>query len=186
MVKYFFVSFVSFLSLILLPMASSQAASRFSSDYSDIVNDCSCMENNLAEGQDCGHFNCKDIFGYQVQKLYDGSACDRGQVHIIKGATLVVSLNGVPNKVEWRIANGHPFAIIYRVKAPMELCSEETGPPMQGEKLVVIGLGEYSSISAQIDATTAQANKDIRSIADHAYERIQNAQSINRDESGHK
>jgi hypothetical protein len=56
-------------------------------------------------------------------------------------------------KIEWRMANGKPFAVILRIE----------------DKLYVKGLRGYEKIDYDIDAKTPDANQQARDMADKAY-----------------
>lgn len=70
-------------------------------------------------------------------------------------------------KVEWRMANGKPFAVIVRV----DINDQDAAIPKKtGEELAILGLKGYENISESIDAKTPKANEKAREIADKGYE----------------
>ncbi len=69
-------------------------------------------------------------------------------------------------KVEWRMANGKPFAVIVRVDVNDQ---DSTIPKKTGEQLAILGLKGYENISESIDAKTPQANEKAREITDKGY-----------------
>lgn len=165
MKRTFLVGVVS--SVLLSSLA--QAETKFTSRYIDTADDCSCVEKDLEEGQDCTQFKCKEINGYQIQTLFDGSACDIGKLVISKDSKKLLTLNEVPKKLEWRFANDEPFAIIYRIKGPNKVCADQLALSVKKETLIVSGLGKFSAINGQIEAKTANANVKIREIADQGF-----------------
>jgi hypothetical protein len=75
------------------------------------------------------------------------------------------------HKIEWRLANGKPFAVIYRIDKSKSDQPEEMWRPENktGEFLVIKGLKGYEYIDFEIDAKTPQANLKAREMADGAY-----------------
>lgn len=165
MTRHFFITVFILTSFI----PSLQAKIKFSSRYIDVSSDCTCLERNLQEGQDCTQFKCKDMAGYQTQTAFNGSACDLGILKIVKGTRTSLSINEVPSKIEWRFADNEPFAVIYRLKGPSENCADQLGLTSKKEKLVISGLEKYSTISGQINAKTKNANEKAREIADQGF-----------------
>jgi hypothetical protein len=76
-------------------------------------------------------------------------------------------------RIEWRLANGKPFAVIYRiVKSKTEQPEEMWRPENRGGELLVIkGLKGYEHIDLELDAATPDANVKAREMADSAYAR---------------
>ena len=81
-------------------------------------------------------------------------------------------------KVEWRLANGKPFAVITRftIFTPDEM---EAGKDLTNDYskfpqiLVVKGLTGFEQIDFEIDAKTNDANKKARDLADANYRKKQ-------------
>jgi len=76
-------------------------------------------------------------------------------------------------KVEWRFANGKPFAVIFRIDVTkgssadgIDMWSKEN---KTGEALVVKGLKGFEHIDFEVDAKTPNANAKAREMADAAY-----------------
>jgi hypothetical protein len=82
------------------------------------------------------------------------------------------TINWTQKTVEWRLANGKPFALIMRkyAYAGSEQCA--TGGKITGESLIVVGLKGYE-IDETVDAKTPNANAKARDLADKAYARVQ-------------
>lgn len=158
--------------LISISVSSSVGAEgRYSSRYFDTAKDCSCIEKNLQDGQDCTRFYCKEMSGYKTVVSYDGSACDLGRLQILKHNKLVISIEEVPSKIEWRYAGSEPVALIYRKKGNSKTCDEQLGLSIEKETLFVAGLGKFAGLSDQVDAKVPEANLKAREIADRFLEK---------------
>ena len=113
---------------------------------------------------------CKGLAGYAVDISY--SACSssftltRGDERISLG---MQAIDWPQKTVEWRLANGKPFAVIMRVYeyAGNELCS--TAGKIKSESLTVQGLKGYEQIEGSVDARTPNANIKARELADKAF-----------------
>jgi hypothetical protein len=113
---------------------------------------------------------CKGLDGYAFDISY--SACSssfsltRGDENISLGMQAI----GWPQKtVEWRLADGKPFAVIVRMYeyAGNEMCS--TAGKIKGETLMVQGLKGFEHIAESVDARTPNANVKAREVADKGY-----------------
>ena len=162
---------------------STPAAAAFTSAYTDLNKDCEAAfkEEEVGEGQDMP-LKCKGYGGYHISIGYSAF-----------GSHLSVGLEGDENfstslasqsigysdekgrKVEWRMADGKPFAVILRISNYDEAKSEATGDsPYQekyktGESLVVKGLKGYERIDFKVDAKDPKANEKAREMADSNY-----------------
>jgi hypothetical protein len=114
---------------------------------------------------------CKGPGGYDINISY--SACtsefsvDKGE-ESIPFATQSVAWK--QKTVEWRLANGKPFAIIMRAYeyAANEYCA--IGDKITGEFLIVKGLKGYEQIDEKVSVKgTPNPNAKARAIADKAY-----------------
>lgn len=113
---------------------------------------------------------CKGLDGYFVEVSY--SACSssfsltRGEEGISLGMQAV---DWKQKTVEWRLADGKPFAIIMRVYeyAGNDLCSN--AGKIKGESLTVQGLKGFEHLQESVDARTSNANVKAREIADEGY-----------------
>ena len=167
------------LILILLIGASlsstgAPAPTRFSSAYTTLTKCGSGMtkkEEREAEknGSDIPT-RCKGYGGYDVYIYY--SACSsiftlaKGDESISLGMQAV---NWKQKTVEWRLANGKPFAVIMRVYdyAGDDLCA--SNGKITGSSLIVKGLKGYD-IDETVDAkSTPNPNAKARELADKAY-----------------
>jgi hypothetical protein len=154
--------------------AAVQGATRFSSEYSALTKCGSGMtkqEEREAEkhGSDIPT-KCKGYGGYYVDISY--SACS-SSFSLVKGEENI-SLgmqagNWKQKTVEWRLADGKPFAIIMRVYdyAGDEQCA--TGGKITGESLIVRGLKGFE-IDETVDVkSTPNPNLKARELADKGY-----------------
>jgi len=154
--------------------ATLQSKPVFSSSYTSLTNCGSGMtkkEEREAEkhGSDIPS-KCKGLAGYAVDISY--SACSssfsltRGDERISLG---MQAIDWKQKTVEWRLADGKPFAVIMRVYeyAGNDLCS--TAGKIKSESLTVQGLKGYEHIEGSVDARTPNANVKARELADKAF-----------------
>jgi len=154
--------------------AALQSKPVFSSSYTTLTNCGSGMtkkEEREAEkhGSDIPS-KCKGLAGYAVDISY--SACSsnftltRGDEHISLGTQ---AIDWPQKTVEWRLADGKPFAVIMRVYeyAGTDLCS--TAGKIKSESLMIQGLKGYEQIEGSVDARTPNANVKARELADKAF-----------------
>jgi hypothetical protein len=155
-------------------MAYSQDTSvTFSSAYTYLSKECNWAypESDLAEGQD-NALACKGFDKYRLFIYF--SALDSFLTIQLKANPDKVILNpavaGINEKkgvVEWRMANGIPFAIIVRSK---EYSNTEEGRKVFKESLIVRGLEHFSGISGSVSVrNNKRANEEARNLADDGY-----------------
>jgi hypothetical protein len=159
------------------PMAPpAQGATHFSSVYSPLTKCGSGMtkkEEREAEkhGSDIPS-RCKGFGGYVVDISY--SAC-ASNFRLVKGDERISlgmqAVNWRQKTIEWRLADGKPFAVIMRVYeyAGNDLCA--TDGKVTRESLIVTGLKGFE-IEETVDAKTPNANLKARELADKAYAKI--------------
>jgi hypothetical protein len=71
-------------------------------------------------------------------------------------------------KVEWRLADGKPFAVIYRIDLWSE-ADEQGARKKLGEQIRVVGL-KNKNIEFKVDVkTTPNPNEEARRLADSGY-----------------
>ena len=163
---------------------SQSGAPKFSSVYTDLNRDCKSAltkkEEKEAEerGTDIPE-RCKGYGGYYVDVGYSAMA---SSISIYQqGSDDSIGLGMFPlnyvdekgRKIEWRLADDKPFAVIMRVP---EYSGEGTSSAdiwdpknKTGESLRVRGLKGYEYIEGKIDAKTPSANVKAREIADNAF-----------------
>jgi hypothetical protein len=134
---------------------------KFSSVYTDLNKQCKAAlkESEIGEGQDMPQ-NCKGYGGYRISIGYSAMyahliAETLDGKHSIPLTTAQINYDMEKGrKIEWRMANGKPFAVILRVE----------------DKLLVKGLRGYEKIDYDIDTkTTPNPNQQAREMADKAY-----------------
>lgn len=119
--------------------------------------------------------------GYSFHETYSARAAYRGVVSAAKPnyeTPLSVKrgegLQVCRDTVEWRTANGKPFAVIARIETfdGSDRGGGELAPESRtGQFLIVRGLRGYEYIAADINAADKNANAKARSVADAAYRR---------------
>jgi hypothetical protein len=139
--------------------SSKSTAPKFSSVYTDLNTQCRNAVKEVGEGQDMP-LNCKGYGGYRIYIYY--SAANAWLAAETSDGKTSIPLTGAQlnydrekgRKIEWRLANGKPFAVILRVEG----------------KLQIRGLKGYEQVVEEVDPkTTANANEQAREIADKAY-----------------
>jgi hypothetical protein len=71
--------------------------------------------------------------------------------------------------VEWRLANGKPFAVIMRMYDYAGTPECNTAGKITGSSLIVKGLKGFESIDQSVDGNTPNANVKARELADKGY-----------------
>lgn len=154
--------------------AAPQANHVFSSNYTALTKCGSGMtkkEEREAEknGSDIPTL-CKGYDGYNVYIYYSACASffsiTKGEESISLGTQTV---DWKQKSVEWRMANGKPFAVIMRVYEYEgdDLCS--SNGKIKGESLLVQGLKGFEHIEQSVDARTPNANLKARELADKGF-----------------
>ena len=139
---------------------SDKNALKFSSVYTDTTKDCKGAE---------PVFTCKGFGDYKfvmdVGGVFQNARIESSKSDYNLTVAERQSIGWNP-KVEWRMANGKPFAVIARVDVNDENADV---PKKTGEKLIVKGLKGYENIDDSIDAKMPQANEKAREIADQKF-----------------
>lgn len=152
-------------------------ATQFLSVYTDLSKQCRNAFKRVGEGQDMP-LKCKGYGGYEIGIGY--SAMSSHLVISPVGGDAVVSVMSQPlsyydnKKIEWRLANGKPFAVIIRVnRYKDESGNIDAGTYAEqnktGESLLVKGLKGYENIDGAVDAKLPDANAKARQLADQSY-----------------
>ena len=154
---------------------------KFTSVYTDLDKDCKDAwvgkdkKEALSRGQDIPQ-TCKGFGGYTPYISY--SAIE-SYLSLRKGDDENSFVSVRPNdskfieqpggKLEWRLANGKPFAVIVRFahfKSDYEGDAPFDTKNKTGESLVVKGLQGFEKIDFELDAKTPNANQKARDLAD--------------------
>lgn len=144
----------------------------FTSIYTSLGRGCKVLKGG--NGTDDGSL-CRGPGKYQV-RVYGSAAAlminaeIRGTSEGFPLAVLSIWFDESKTKVEWRMANGKPFAAIMRV--PKYGKSTDSDPyfgKVEGEQLIIRGLKGFTELESSVDAKTPGANAAARQIADKAY-----------------
>lgn len=156
-------------------------AVKFSSVYTDLKTQCGSAltrkEEKEAEamGQDIPSL-CKGYGGYEIFLSSDGATAQfqvriktkKVEKEVVVTENLYISDPIYRQKVEWRLADGVPFAVIFR----RDVNDEPEDPSVRkkiGEVLRVVGLKD-KKINFEVDVKkTPNPNEEARSLADKAY-----------------
>lgn len=160
-------------------VSSHGQAEKFSSLYSNLKTDCKAAV-RLKKGEENGQdmpLKCKGYGGYEIRIDYSAAASNLRAQPLGDKSDDAIMMGMQPidydqtRKVEWRLANGKPFAIIYRiVKSKTEQPEEMWSPKnLAGEFLIIKGLKGFEQIALELDAKTPNANIKAREMADGAY-----------------
>lgn len=145
----------------------------FSSVYTELKNGCTS-----SGGEEGGHVStfCKGPGGYQIHYFdsattLEFSAASDDMEFSQKLASQALDYDTANRKVEWRLANGKPFAVIIRKNTYQQGDDGLIAYPTKytGELLVIKGLKGYEMIDGNVDATAINANQTARELADNAF-----------------
>lgn len=158
-----------------LRSVTGQDAAKFSSAYTALTKCGSGMtrkEEKAAEQQGSDiPTRCKGYDGYDIYIYY--SACSSHFTADKGGESIPLATQTVDWKqktVEWRMANGKPFAVIMRAYEYSGTDDCPTGGKITGEVLIVKGLKGYERIDEAVKVKgTPNANIKAREIADKGY-----------------
>ncbi len=155
------------------------AATTFTSVYTDMKNDCKTLEDppGAEEGGDPAG-ECKGYGGYRIFISHSASAANYSVENLknpdesIDMGTDYSGYGEKGEKVEWRMANDKPFAVIMRIGKYKELddpAYQYTDKNRIGSTLVVKGLKGWEHIDFKVDGATPNANEKAREMADQNY-----------------
>ncbi len=151
---------------------TAKSQPRFTSVYTNLGSACSTA--GSPEGTDESSV-CKGVGGYEIHIYASAAALHinaelKGSDKTIPLAILDIGFQESKTRVEWRLANKEPFAVIFRIPIYAEPTDESPYfGKMVGEKLVVRGLKGFEKINHSVDVTTPNANVKARQLADAAY-----------------
>lgn len=173
--KKFKLALIVGLSLVCTLAVSAQKA-KMTSVYTNMQTDCAAESKVEADEVP---FICKAVDGYRVRIVPAGAWAETIEI-VDKSGEVVTSFGNVGygysttnnRKVEWRMADGKPFAAILRVnvydseKALDAGDSPFLGKYKTGEKLMIRGLAGYSQIEFEVDGKDKDANLKAQKMAD--------------------
>ncbi len=161
---------------------SSETTGGFYSEYTDLEKECNTPE---GQGEEGGHVStyCKGPDKYRVHMFDTAGTMEitvdaPGSDEYILIVSEKVSFTTKGKKLEWRIKNGVPFAVIMRANKYSLDENELIKYPVKvtGEYLFVRGLHGFESIRADVNVgTTRYANEEARKIADEGYLKVSQA-----------
>ncbi len=166
--------------LLSQPVASGGQPARFASLYTDLRTDCRAAiklkKGEELQGEDMP-LRCKGYGGYEVRIDYSAASSNLRVQPLGDKSDEAIALGMQPisydrrRKIEWRLANGKPFAVILRIDKSKTDQPEEMWRPQNkaGESLMVKGLKGHEQIEFEVDARTPNANLKAREMADAAY-----------------
>ncbi len=159
-------------------------ATQFSSVYTNLNSECknAFKESEVNEGSDMP-LRCTGYGGYYIYIWYSAWASQIAvQMKGNEDVSIFLAMQPLNysdekgRKIEWRMADGKPFAVIARISNYSDKAGADGGNPFDpkyktGESLVVKGLKGYENIDGTIDAKTPDANAKARQLADEKYKR---------------
>jgi hypothetical protein len=176
MSKLFIILALTFVFAIL---TNAQVA-KMTSVYTNLQTDCKAESKVEADEVP---FICKGFGGYRVRINPAGAWAETIEIVDAKGETVTslgthgygFSTSG-KKMLEWRMANGKPFAVIFRVNKYDSKKSIEDGdnPFLDkykiSEALLIQGLDGYSQIAFEVDAKEKNANAKAQKMADENFQ----------------
>ena len=158
--------------------AQKKPAVKFTSVYTNLTRNCKTLR--ASHGSDEGSL-CRGAGNYQVRVYYSAAAAHvraeiKGKDESVMLAMLGMDFDERKVTLEWRLANGKPFAVIMRVPIYGEPSRDPAGSDdpyfgkVIGQRLTVNGLiGFEETVKGEVDAKTPNANAKARELADKAY-----------------
>lgn len=155
-------------------------AAKMSSIYTNLKTDCRAEEKVAADEVP---FICKAVGSYRARIIPAGAWAETIEIVNMRGET-VASLGthgyGYSTRgkriLEWRLANGNPFAVIFRINKFDSKDSPENGDSpyldkyKTGEALIIRGLDGYSQIDFEVDGKAKNANLSAQKKADENFQ----------------
>lgn len=173
---------VVLLVLIGASAQSAQAQSKFTSVYTDMKKDCKIIREPTSAQHESGDpaSECKGFGGYRIFISHSAQAAGLS-VENLKNPNENVFLGsdygayGDRNeKIEWRLRDGKPFAVIARFGKYKTGANDENPFDFNnrtGSTIVVKGLRGFEHIDFAIDGATVKANEKARQTADRAFKK---------------
>lgn len=160
------------------PSRKSEAV-KFSSLYTDLNRDCRNALKSVGEGQDMP-LRCKGYGGYKISIGFSAMASHLSVDSLNDEYTNSLAMQKIDydqekgRKIEWRLADGKPFAVIMRISkykdenaGTLEYFSERN---KAGEFLIVKGLKGHEKIDFEVDVKSGgNPNEKARQLADSNY-----------------
>lgn len=158
-------------------VAQPERAAKFTSLYTDLNKDCRSALTKAQEREaerigDDIPMVCKGYGGYEISLASHGTMTlfevrKRGGESVVQ-ETMFIGDPIYTRKVEWRLADGVPFAVIYRRDVNDEP-EDQSQKKKIGEVLRVVGL-QNKKIDFEVDVKKSpNPNAEARRLADRAY-----------------
>lgn len=162
---------IAVICLVASVSAQVKKAPRFTSIYTNLKKSCKSFDGS---GGSDGYSICRGPGGYRVRIYYSATTTQiNAELKSKDGnfpiATAALDFEWDKSKIEWRLANGKPFAVIMRIPKYGDPAEGEYIGKVIGQELVVTGLFGFESLKTSIDAKTAGANALAREAADSEY-----------------
>ncbi|HQU86413.1 MAG TPA: hypothetical protein PKY59_25005 [Pyrinomonadaceae bacterium] len=171
--------FIALLTIFCAFSANAQVA-KMTSVYTNLKTDCQPEVKVVADEVP---FICKAVGGFRVRIIPAGAWAETIEI-VDKNKETVASLGthgygySIVGKrmLEWRMANGKPFAVIFRInKYSSEEALESGDNPYldkykTGEALIIRGLTGYSQIDFEVDGKEKNANVKAQKLADENFQ----------------
>lgn len=173
--------FIVFLLIATFSVISANAQiAKMTSVYTNTQTDCKAESKVEADEVP---FICKEVGEFRLRIIPAGAQAEMLEIVNKEGET-VASLGNVgygyttttKRMLEWRMANGKPFAVIFRVFTYDEQKATDAGDNpyllkyKTGEKLLVRGLTGYSQIDFEVDGKDKNANVKAQNLADSNFQ----------------
>ncbi len=167
--------------LLCFALETEAQSNRFSSVYTNLKTECRPAfkpKKGDPSGEDIP-LKCKGYGGYEVRIDYSAASANLRLQPARGNSDESINLGMQPldydqsHKIEWRLANGKPFAVIYRVDKSKSDQPEEMWSPANksGEALVIKGVKGFEQIDFEVEASQPNANLKARELADQAFAR---------------
>jgi len=160
---------VSTIVLATIVTSAQRPAPKFTSVYTSLGAGCKVLR---GKGGTDDAAVCRGASGYQV-RIYSSASMthiaaeEKGGNETYTLASVALDFNESKSRVEWRLANGKPFAAILRI--PKYADGNAGVGKVIGEELVVVGLKGFGDLDTAVNAKTRGANALAREAADSAY-----------------
>jgi hypothetical protein len=160
-----------FLTAVAFGQTRSARKPVFTSVYTSLGRGCKDI---AGENGTDGFSICRGPGKYQVRVYYSAATTQinaeiRGTDDYFPLATLSINFDQTKARVEWRLADGKPFAAIFRVPTYDTPPEGEYFGKIIGYTLTVKGLKGFSNIDASINTKRPRANAEAREVADKGY-----------------
>lgn len=158
-------------AIFVVSLSCAATAQEFTSTYTSMMSNCKVLKGK--NGADDAKV-CKGAGDYNL-RIYSSAASTHIAAERSKpDASIAVVTVGLDfsegrSPVEWRMADGKPFAVIMRVPKYDAPADGEMRGKAIGESLIVVGLAGNEQINGTVDANQAEANVKARELADVGY-----------------